>query len=236
MLLPVKYAKRLLTDFIYTLYPRNCLNCSQILVANEEFLCTTCTIDLPKTNYHLPGPNPLWDNFAHTPLVTDAFAYLHFVPGGVAQNILHALKYHGRPEIGMYFGRRYAEELQADIDLDIDLIVPVPMHRKKQQLRGYNQSEQLALGISEVLDIPVMPDAIVKSVNTASQTKKDRLQRWENVQHAFHILKPTALYEKKILLVDDVVTTGATISALSDQLLKCDVTSITICALATGVK
>ena len=236
MLLPVKYAKRLLTDFIYTLYPRNCLNCSNILVANEDFLCTQCLLDLPKTDFHLEPDNILFQNFAHVSLVSEAFAFWHFNPSGVAQSVLHALKYHDKPEIGRFFGAMYGRELSASReDLEVDLILPIPMHWKKQRIRGYNQSNEIAKGLSSELGIPVLLDGLSKVRHTQSQTKKNRLQRWENVEESFQILKPTSLYDQRIMLVDDVITTGATVSAIADQLVKCDVASITVCALATGV-
>ncbi len=235
MLLPVKYAKRLLTDFISTVYPRNCLNCTNILVTNESFLCTTCQLALPRTDFHNQPENLLYKNFAHHPVVTEAFAFLHFNVSGVAQHLLHALKYQNRPEIGRHFGRLYAKELIADRKTDWDIIIPVPMHQKKRRQRGYNQSEEVGHGMSEVLGIPVTTDIILKKQHTESQTKKGRLERWENVQNVFEVADPVALNGKNVLIVDDVITTGATTSAICDELTNYELQSITLCALATGV-
>lgn len=229
----VSYAKRIFSDFISTLYPDNCINCSDILVTNEQYLCTSCTIDLPLTNYHLDPNNALYQKFAHNPTVIDAYAYLYFRQNGVTQKILHELKYKSRAHIGEFFGALLGTEILR-ADLNYDLIVPVPIHWRKKRKRGYNQSDHIARGISSVINVPVHEDVLTKVTNTQSQTNKSKLERWKNVEDSFRIVKPTVLYQKRILLVDDVITTGATLSALCDQMVKCDVDTITVAALATG--
>lgn len=231
----VSYAKRVFSDFISTLYPDNCINCSDILVTNEQFLCTSCAIDLPLTNYHLDPENALYQKFAHNPAVIDAYALMYFQQRGVAQKILHELKYKSRSNVGEFFGGLLGTELLR-AELTYDLIVPVPIHWRKKKKRGYNQSDFIAKGIGEVLRVPVNDEVLTKVTNTETQTKKTKLERWKNVEDSFRIVKPTALYQKNVLLVDDVITTGATLSALCDQMVKCDVESITVGALATGVK
>lgn len=231
----VSYAKRVFSDFISTLYPDNCINCLDTLVTNEQFLCTSCMLDLPQTNYHLDADNPLYQKFAHNPSVIDAYAFLYFQQKGVAQKILHELKYKSRSNVGTYFGSMLGAELLR-AELTYDIIVPVPIHWRKKKKRGYNQSDFIAKGIANVLDVPVDEEVLTKVTHTQTQTSKTKLERWKNVEDSFRIVKPTALYKKKVLLVDDVITTGATLSALCDQMVKCDVESITLGALATGVK
>lgn len=231
----VTYAKEIISDFFSTLYPENCLNCSDILVSNENYLCTTCALDLPKTNYHQLPDNPLFLKFVDNPLVVEAFAYLHFNQGGIAQSILRPLKYKSRPHIGEYFGSQFGEEIYHK-DVFYDMIIPVPLHWRKKKKRGYNQSDMISRGLGKTLDIPVMEEIVTKRTQTTSQTKKTKVQRWKNVAETFQVLKPTQLVNKKVLLVDDVITTGATIGALCDELVKCDVSSISICSLATGVR
>ena len=230
----VSYAKRIFSDFISTLYPDNCINCSEILVTNEQYLCTSCTMDLPVTNFHLEPDNPLYQRFAHNPSVIDAYAYLHFHQNGVAQKILHELKYKSRSHLGEFFGALLGAELLR-AELTYDLIVPVPIHWKKKLKRGYNQSDFIARGIASMINVPVNEEVLTKVTNTQTQTNKNKLERWKNVEDSFRIVKPTALYNKKVLLVDDVITTGATLSELCDQMVKCDVDTITVGALATGV-
>jgi len=232
----IKYAKTLINDWISTVYPANCINCSDILVKNENYLCTGCYLGLPRTNYHeKPDDNPLFNRFVHNPFVEEAYCLLHFNQGGVAQMLLHELKYKNRPNVGNFLGTIYAQDIKS-LKLDYDLILPVPIHWKKIKKRGYNQSDHIAEGLATELNIPVGKDYLVKSSLGSSQTKKTKVERWQNVASTFRIQKPSALVGKKILLVDDVITTGATVSELCEELIKCEVDRIGICAIASGIK
>ena len=159
----INYAKTLINDFISTVYPSNCLNCSEILVKNEEYLCTGCLLGLPRTDYHKDGDKPLDILFVHNQFIEEAFCFLHFSQGGVAQRLLHQLKYKNRPGVGVFVGGIYAQDL-LNIDLAYDLILPVPIHWKKIKKRGYNQSDYIADGMSQVLDLPVFKDCLLKSI------------------------------------------------------------------------
>ena len=233
----INYVKTLFVDFFSTVYPTNCAICAEILVTNERHLCTSCLLGLPKTNYHLQLANPLFQALDHNPLLVNAFCFLHYNHGGTAQTLLHRIKYQNRPDLGTFLGELYGKDLLADhLDVDLDVIIPVPMHRQKRKQRGYNQAENIAEGISNVLDIPTSFNAVIKSVNTDSQTDRSKMDRWQNVQNAFRVLSPLQLYRKKVLIVDDVITTGATVSELCDELINCDVEEITVCSIASGIK
>ena len=138
----------------------------------------------------------------------------------------------------MYLGELYGKEILRSnaIQVDFDMVLAVPMHDLKRNKRGYNQSEYIADGLSKAFNIVAVFDAVIKTVNTESQTKRSKLQRWQNVRNRFHVEMPAVLYNKNVLLVDDVITTGATISELCDELTKCGVASITVCSLASGIK
>ena len=234
----INYVKTLFVDFFSTVYPTNCVNCADILVTNEKHLCTSCLLSLPKTDYHLNPKNTLFTTLSHNPLMINAFCYLHYSQGGIAQNLLHQIKYQNKPELGMYLGELYGKEILRSnaIQVDFDMVLAVPMHDLKRNKRGYNQSEYIADGLSKAFNIIAVFDAVIKTVNTESQTKRSKLQRWQNVKNRFHVEMPAVIYNKNVLLVDDVITTGATISELCDELTKCGVASITVCSLASGIK
>jgi ComF family protein len=143
-----------------------------------------------------------------------AAAYLYFNKGNKVQQLIHQLKYKGRKDIGIFLGRKYGQNLKySPFFLTVQLIVPVPLHTKKRMQRGYNQSEQFAIGLGESMKIPVDPDAICRRKETETQTKKSRFRRWQNVAEVFEVKDPRSLERLHILLVDDVITTGATLES-----------------------
>ncbi len=235
LLVVINYAKSIFTDFVSTLYPTNCLNCSDILVANEEYLCAHCRLDMPWTDFHLNPKNRLLARFSHLPEVKAAYAYIYFHRGGLAQKLLHDLKYKGNHELGQHLGRVYGAVL-AEHDLHVDLILPVPIHPTKKKKRGYNQADHIARGLSTSLNISLSTTALVKKVENRSQTNKSKLQRWQNVESVFEVVLPEVVRGKRIMLVDDVITTGATMTSLCELLSLHGVEEIHVCAIATGVK
>ena len=203
-------------------------------MSSEKYLCATCFLDLPVTNYHEDGENPLWQKLSYITQLDTAVANLHFENQGIAQKLLHKLKYSSNPELGVFLGRNYGQTIKSQIECD--MILPVPIHWKKRKKRGFNQSDFIAQGIGEMLGVPTYPEVLVKRKDTESQTKKNRILRHSDMSNAFRVLKPRLLVGQRVLLVDDVITTGATVSALAEELIKFDVESISICSLATGIK
>lgn len=170
------------------------------------------------TNLHVDQPNQLHRRFFEIPNLKYAMAYVWFQKDTVIQQLLHQLKYEGNEALGLLLGEIYGEQLSAYFSEEWDLITTVPIHYKKQRKRGYNQSHKIAEGLSLKLQIPFEP-IIVKSVNRKSQTKKDRVQRFDNVESTFLLKSPNENFKgKHILLVDDVFTTGATLQACSQPL------------------
>lgn len=204
------------------LYPNLCAVCGTPLVGGEEVMCTGCSYRMPKTrNWHDPE-NDVAKIFWGRVRLQHACAYLYFRKGSRYQKLLHKLKYAGRKEIGRYLGQQFAHELTAVVPFkDISAIVPVPLHPKKQKKRGYNQSEWISLGLSDVLNLPVVNDILKRAVYTETQTRKGRMERWENVSNVFEVDNQNGLPEgAHILLVDDVVTTGATLEACAQALVE----------------
>lgn len=195
-------------------YPNLCACCGETLLRGEECLCSVCLYDLPRTYFTDFKNNEAAQRFwgkVHTERVT---AFYFFSKGTIFRQLLHKFKYHGEKEIGYYLGKSVAKELINDHFFEgIDLIIPVPLHPRKERKRGYNQSEWLAKGISEVCDIPYSTQHVRRIVDNETQTNKNPYERHQNTQGIFESLNASSLHGKHILLVDDVLTTGSTLEA-----------------------
>jgi len=212
-------AGNLFSDFIALFYPNYCYGCKDGLVKGEDILCTKCILDLPKTNYHL-GSSPVKEKLYGRLNVEHAFAFLKFRKTGIVQHLLHELKYNNHPEVGIKLGRLYGWELKNNSIDKFDLIVPVPLHATRKRKRGYNQSSKFAQGLSESLGVPWDESVSIRNASTATQTKKNRMERWNNVKDVFAVDHADRLQGKRVLLVDDVITTGATIEACGQHLIE----------------
>lgn len=222
-----------LHDFLSLFFPELCAGCGTNLFKNEQVICTRCIYHLPLTNFHKDPVNKLakqlWGRF----VFRQACSYVYFRKGGRVQNIMHQLKYNKRPEAGFRMGQLYAYALNASDEWQKpDLIIPVPLHPGKLKKRGYNQSESISEGLASVFHIPVLTDHLTRIENTETQTRKSRFVRYENLKSAFHCKDEVSLADKHILLVDDVMTTGATLEACAAVLLGVEGTVISIVTVA----
>ncbi|MEL6533941.1 MAG: ComF family protein [Bacteroidota bacterium] len=225
----------MLKDFVNLFFPRYCLACRGPVVQGDHILCTSCVVDLPRTQYHEDPDNPVARKFYGLLPLSHAFGYLHFAKGGQIQTLLHQLKYENRPEVGEILGRWYGSELKEEgYDEQFDLIVPIPLHASKQRKRGYNQSDAIAKGLSEGLGIPWSADTLKRTRHTHTQTRMSRAERYANMASVFTVAEPNSVQNQRVLLIDDVVTTGATLQACGEVLVAAKPQSLSIAALAVA--
>lgn len=223
----------ILNDIRELFFPRCCVVCGKRLLQGEEFMCFSCMQVLPRTNLHLSADNEVAKSFWGKFPVERASAFLYYSKGGPVRRLLYDLKYYGNYKLGHFLGRYMASELSlSGFFAGIDYIVPVPMFAQKRKSRGYNQSEMLAEGISSVTCIPLLRNGLVKNRQTETQTHKSSYERWKNVRDVFECVSFAEMNGKHILLVDDVLTTGATIVACADALGKVSGLRISILTLA----
>jgi ComF family protein len=224
---------KILTDFIDLFIPSNCLNCGINLYKHEKFVCKGCLSKIPKTNFFKESDNPVSQIFWGRVNLESAFSFYFFSKGGSLQTLIHEIKYHGGKELAYELGLEFGLDLKSEGFNEVyDFICPVPLHKQKQKRRGYNQSEWLAKGLARILEIPVENNILSRKVFTSTQTKKNRQQRWENVKDAFKVIDIEKLKGKHVLLIDDVITTGATLEACAQQLLDVDGTKVSVASLA----
>lgn len=224
---------RLVSDTISLLFPELCNACGTNLYEGEKDICTKCLYTLPYTDYHNYPANrvakQLWGRLP----CNAAMAMLYFRKGAKVQNLIHHLKYKNKTDVGIKLGNLLGARLKLSHQYsDIDLIIPVPLYLKKERQRGYNQSKYIADGIATALNVPVSTVHLSRIKETSSQTKKSRYTRYENMQDVFNLSHADELSGKHILLVDDVMTTGATLEACGLSLLNGGIKKLSIATLA----
>lgn len=221
------------TPIYHLFFPNNCNACGQELVSNEKTICTTCFSFMPKTKFHLIINNPMEQKFFGRCTIEYATAMYYFNKDGCLQTLLHALKYRQKSEIGILLGNQFAREIE-DVSWlkDIDVIMPIPLSTKKLKARGYNQSECITKSMSTHLNILHDSTSLIRTKHTESQTSKTRTERLSNVANAFAVHNAKAIVGKHILLVDDVITTGATIEECTHTLLRVPGTKVSVATLA----
>ncbi|MGD0582830.1 MAG: ComF family protein [Bacteroidales bacterium] len=232
----MKYLADLWDDFLSLLFPRICCGCGMQLVRNESVICTECFLAIPRTNYHLIPENPVSQLFWGRCMIEKAAAFSFYTKGSRIRRIIHKLKYDGVREAGVLLGRIYASQLKESGFLsDIDLIIPVPLHPSKKRKRGFNQCDCICDGISEISGIPVDRCSLERASKSDTQTRKSRYDRWLNVEGIFEVGGIEKITGKHLLLVDDVITTGSTIEACANELLKIENVKVSVIALAVAV-
>ena len=229
------FTSEILSDFVSLFYPSYCLGCQNSLVKGEESVCTRCLLELPYANYHLDPENSIMKRLSGRIPVEHVLAFLKFSKNGRTQHLLHELKYKGHAEIGIMLGKVYGQKLKdSSFPISFDGILPVPLHSSRLRKRGYNQSSKFAEGLSEIWNVPVLDRIVVRKIKTETQTKKTKLRRWENVNDVFDVIDDSNLIGKHILITDDVITTGATVEALANTILKKVDVKISIASIAVA--
>lgn len=221
------------SDLVALLFPNLCNACGIPLLRNENLICIKCLYDLPFTDYHHHAENrvakQLWGRLS----INAAMAMLYFRKGAKVQNLIHNLKYHGKTDVGVLLGNLLGDRLiNSTFYEGVDLIIPVPLHEKKLRLRGYNQSAFIAEGVSVKMKTTYSDNILVRTISTESQTKKSRYSRYENMKAVFKTNNPDIIKGKHVLLIDDVITTGATLEACANTLLANGAEKVSIAALA----
>jgi len=225
--------KSFFQDLFNLFFPRLCQACGDALAPADEEICLKCLFELPYTNFHLAPENEMIQALWGRVPVEGATAFFYYRKGGRVQNLVHRFKYKGKQQIGTYLGKLYGHKLANQFPYNaIDIIIPVPLYKKKEQRRGYNQSEVFANGLSKTMGIPVETNVLFRIRSSESQTRKTQEERWENVKEIFSVSNPERIEGKHILLVDDVFTTGATIEASADTLRKAANVKISVVTIA----
>jgi len=227
------FPKRLLTDLLDLLLPRICCCCRRALRRWEEEICNYCLIEIPVTHFEDDPENLVAQVFWGRVYLEQAMSWFFFHKNSRYQKAIHQLKYQDRPGIGKTLGKEFGYQLSgSDIFILPDLLIPVPLYSKKMKKRGYNQSEKIAEGLSEALGIPLETEVLIKTEDTSSQTNKSRFDRYLNVVDSFKVENLEVIKNKHIFLIDDVLTTGATLEACATKLLEIPGVRVSIGTLA----
>ena len=212
---------KLLKDFFDLFYPNICANCKEQLLQNEKVICTFCRNDLPLTNFQSYTINKVSSIFSGRITIEKAYALLFFRKQGITKNLIHDLKYKGNEEVGVFFGNWIGEIVAKNKEFStVDFIVPVPIHAKKKKIRGYNQVTKFGECLSMHLKVPLNEDVLIRQSATKTQTLKSRFERFNDLESKFSAKNTSIFKEKHILIIDDVITTGATLEACAQELLK----------------
>ncbi len=219
----------MIKDLLAILYPSVCIGCNQTLIGEENHLCTKCVADLPYTLDSFCENNPLLEKFTSINNVKGAASLFHFKSTGTVQKLIHALKYEGNKQLGVWLGTRFCEQVEK---LDVDFVLPVPLHKSRLRQRGYNQSEEIAKGLATGISNLKINSSLIKRVKRGiTQTRKSRIDRWSSLEGIYS--KPVKdISGKRILILDDVITTGATVGHICEMLEGYKNTSIYIGSIA----
>ena len=223
----------MLKNLIHLFFPPVCSGCHTFLLTNETVICTNCRHHLPQTHHHLQTENEAFKKFYGRIPVIHVSAFLYFHKKGMVQELIHNLKYRGNQEIGTQLGHWYGEALKNNPAINsVDVIVPVPIHKKRRHNRGYNQVDTFAKALSNELNIPVENDVLIRKIHSKTQSKKNLLGRMEGIDQVFDVVFAEKEHNKHFLLLDDVLTTGATLEACSRAILKIPGAKISIVCMA----
>jgi ComF family protein len=229
--------RELWRGFLHLIYPELCAACGSDMPGDDSCFCLRCQLKAAVSDMYLAQENEFTGRFWGRLQLERGAALYYFARRSPIQRALHQLKYRNKPDIGSRIGRAFGKKLLASGAFQtVDVIVPVPLHAKKERLRGYNQSALFAEGLGDVMGIPVQNNVLVRRSFTGSQTKKKRMERFDNVGSVFALERPQAVANKHVLLVDDVLTTGATLEECGRILLQTPGTRLSMATIAIALK
>ena len=228
--------RNLLEDFTHLFFPRFCPGCGSDAVQSTQTLCLSCLMQLPETGFFDLEENPVKHIMTGRLSVERAASLYYCARVSKLHNMIHALKYGHRRDVGVFLGEMLGRQIvQSGWRKDIELLVPIPLHPKKKRKRGYNQTEMIAEGIANITSIPIAADAVVRTLYTQTQTHKGRSERITNMEDKFSVAKPEKLEGKHVLLIDDLITTGATLEFCGHAILKVPGTRISIATVGRSI-
>ena len=228
----MNWPSKIINDINSILLPRVCFGCKTQLSGGEHLLCTVCRHDLPLTDYNFEHENPVDRIFYGRVPIVKAAAFLYFSDYGIVKNLLHFLKYKNQQEVGEFLGDWFGLQLAQHKAVDIDAVIPVPLHPIKLKKRGYNQVERFGKRMAYHFDAEYVDHLLVKTQNIKTLTKKNRFNRWKSSQDLYVVKDDTSLVGKRLLLVDDIITTGATIEACAQAVLTIPGSTVYVAAMA----
>ncbi|MBK8522008.1 MAG: ComF family protein [Chitinophagaceae bacterium] len=229
--------KNIVSSTLHLFYPHVCTGCGSDLLQADNLLCLKCIHNLPHTNFAAFPNNPVEKYFWGRIPLTAAYSQFYFSKEFLIQHLIHQLKYKGDTKIGFYLGELMGETLlNSSRFSSIDALIPLPLYADKEHKRGFNQAAVICNGMSAVMNVPVLNGAVIRQHATETQTRKHRTERWENVKNSFKVAKEQELAGKHLLLVDDVVTTGATLEACGNVILQQTNVKLSIATLAYAAK
>ena len=226
--------KEIKDSVLHLLFPHVCTGCGSDILSESSVLCMRCIDAMPETNFELHAGNPVEKLFWGRIQLNAGTAQFYFTKESLMQHLMHQFKYKSNKELGLQLGRLMGEQLLKSGNYNVDALIPLPLFPAKEKRRGYNQASLLCKGMSEVMNIPVLTNVVTRPEHTETQTKKGRIERWKNVEGKFVVADANAIQDKHLLLVDDVVTTGATLEACGMTLLNAGNVKLSIAALCVS--
>jgi ComF family protein len=229
-------AREIKESLLHLLFPNVCAGCGSDLVSDHTVLCLKCVDAMPETNFELHPNNPVEKRFWGRMELVGASAQYYFTRESLMQHLMHQFKYRGNKELGLQLGRMMGDSLNRAGRFAPDALIPLPLFGSKEKRRGFNQSTILCEGMSESLKVPVLKEVVMRTQHTDTQTKKGRIERWQNMEGKFILANRDAIVNKHIMLVDDVVTTGATLEACGAELLKAGNVKLSVATLCYAAR
>ena len=229
----IKAVSSYLNDFAHLFFPHTCEGCGTDTLENDTLLCAACLLQLPETGFISVPDNPVEKIFYGRIKVEAAGSAFYFNQDSLMQHLIKELKYRGNKEVGFYLGKLLGYQLaQTERFNNIDAIIALPLNARKEKKRGYNQAAAIAEGITEIWQKPVLTNSVERKIFTETQTHKDRISRWQSMKDVFAVTNAAALSNKHILLIDDIVTTGATLEACGEKILQIPGAKLSIITVA----
>lgn len=223
--------KEIKDSFLHLLFPHVCTGCGSDILSESSELCMRCMDAMPETNFELYPNNPVEKLFWGRLPLAGATAQYYFTKESLMQHLMHQFKYRGNKDIGLQLGKIMGEQIKRSGRFEVDALIPLPLFPRKEKRRGYNQASLLCEGMAESMKIPMLDKIVTRPQHTETQTKKGRIERWKNMEGKFVLNDAAAIRNKHLLLVDDVITTGATLEACGNELLKAENITLSVATL-----